>query len=67
MSDDADRASEREEQDREAALKRREPELLPVGSCYWCDSELNADRTFCDSDCRDDYQRARAAQERAGR
>ena len=66
MADDVDLASDRAERELAEALKFREPELKPIGVCYWCDSEVNADRTFCDSDCRDDYQRSRAAKKRIG-
>ncbi|MHB8915932.1 MAG: hypothetical protein ACYC4K_09000 [Thiobacillus sp.] len=66
MADEADRAEAAEEKFREYSLKHREPELIPVGACYWCDSILGSGKTFCDKDCRDDYQAARDAQTRNG-
>lgn len=67
MADDEDRASEHEEQFRAQALTYREPELLPIGSCYWCESVVSVNKIFCCVECRDDWQRVRDAQKRAGR
>lgn len=41
--------------------------LKPVGRCYYCDGFLVAGRLFCDADCRDDWQRERAAKQRSGK
>lgn len=40
------------------ALKNlpRAPELIPTGSCYYCDASV-VDGAFCDADCRDDYEK----------
>jgi hypothetical protein len=60
MSDDIDRASEREQMDRDraiAATRARSLQARPMpGKCVWCDSVTPG--VFCDTDCRDDYQRA---------
>lgn len=58
MTDDIDRACEREIQDRERALQAQaaKPVMQPCGSCYNCDVAVSG-RCFCDGDCRDDYER----------
>ena len=33
------------------------PRLLPAGGCHNCGEPVNASACFCDSDCRDDYER----------
>ena len=58
MSDDADRAEERQEEviaDALAAVKR-EPSMPFTGLCYNCDGTINRG-CFCDADCRDDFER----------
>lgn len=68
MSDEIDRASEREEFDRGVALRVRKPEhhLHPMGACHWCESIVRAGDVFCGADCRDDFERAKEARRRAG-
>lgn len=65
--DFADIASEREQIDTERAIAaaRTPPrsETVPCGQCYNCDADVPADHSFCDGDCRDDWQ----ARKRAGR
>ena len=68
--DDADRASEREDIARAAALeavRRRFDSLPPLGCCYYCGEALRAGKRFCDSDCRDDYDRQEKMRSRTGR
>lgn len=71
MSDVFDQASEREDKDREEAIRvaRRKATVLPdIGACYFCDSPTADGRRFCDADCRDGYefeQRQRRNQGRA--
>lgn len=65
--DEADRASARETQQREDALKRRYPTLPDTGCCHWCGEITGGGRRFCDVDCRDDWQRARSARQTAGK
>ncbi len=63
MTDVIDAGCEREQDDRERALaaQRNKPKMEPVGFCYNCDELVNHG-CFCDSDCRDDFERrARAA------
>ncbi|MCK9985670.1 MAG: hypothetical protein AzoDbin1_02142 [Azoarcus sp.] len=63
MPDIADLASEREQIDTAraiAAARTRAPsEPVPCGRCYNCEEAVVADATFCDADCRDDYQARR--------
>lgn len=72
MTDIIDMASDREQLDRENALRatRRaaEREKLPdTGQCHYCGEETPQGFRFCDSDCRDGWQREQAAKERSGR
>lgn len=36
---------------------RRLPELKPNGSCHWCEEKAKDNALFCDTDCRDDYEK----------
>lgn len=40
--------------------------LRPMFRCYYCNEILGARLLFCDADCRDDWQRERAARLRSG-
>lgn len=60
MSDVFDQASEKEDKDREEAIRvaRRKAAVLPdIGACYFCDSPTADGHRFCDAGCRDDYER----------
>lgn len=66
--DDADRASELEQRQRDAALagaRARRAALPPTGACYNCSAPLAGGRVFCDGECRDDYEARRRAMERS--
>ena len=68
--DDADRAADREDIAREAAVAaiRRRIEAMPsLGYCYYCGEALRAGKRFCDADCRDDYERPDKTRARPGR
>ena len=68
--DDADRAADREDIAREAAVAaiRRRIESIPsLGYCYYCGEALRAGKRFCDADCRDDYERQEKMKARNGR
>ena len=72
MSDETDKASEREELEREygirAATQAARGLFLPaVGVCYYCGEETAPGARFCNSDCRDGWQLEEAARLRAGR
>jgi hypothetical protein len=57
--DDSDKATQREEQDREVCMKyNRKPELYFIGSCYNC-SEPIARGVYCSAACRDDDEQRR--------
>lgn len=69
MTDVSDQATNREEQERERcinAVSRQNQALQPTGSCYWCEEAVEGERRFCDSDCRDMWQKQDAARKRAG-
>jgi hypothetical protein len=64
--DEADRASDREEADRDRALKAaRSIHSLPsIGACHWCHSPV--EEQFCGPECRDDWQKQQDARSRNG-
>lgn len=64
MTDPIDQACQREEEDRERALKAQaaKPRMQPCGACYNCDAVVDG-RCFCDGDCRDDYERRERAKQ----
>lgn len=69
MADDADRAGElieRTEAARISAAKVPQPTLIPTGVCYWCASDIPPGHTFCDSDCRDDWDHHRRRRKELG-
>lgn len=58
-----DQATEQEEQERERALSRREPEgPEATGLCLHCGEPLGGGARWCNCECRDDWQ----AQQRVG-
>jgi len=69
MSDVADRADWRIAQDIKAAMAhaRRMPQLEADGRCHYCDEYVAHDALFCNTDCRDDYEKEQEALRRAGR
>lgn len=62
-----DQATEREELDREMALRNRRPAgPQPCGYCHYCSEEVGPNLRWCDEHCRDDWEtEQRAARERA--
>ena len=63
--DQIDTGQEREQMDREYALRaalQHEPPLPYVGSCYNCAALLPDGVRFCDCDCRTDYERRQRAE-----
>jgi hypothetical protein len=67
MADEADQAQFIEERDRKLALQVRRPELPVTGECHYCGETIRAPRLFCESGCRDDYEREQEARRRSGR
>ena len=69
MRDVADRAEWRIAKDIEVAMAhaRRIPQLEADGRCHYCDEHVAHGALFCNTDCRDDYQKEQEALRRAGR
>lgn len=69
MRDVADRAEWRIAKDIEVAMAhaRRIPQLEADGRCHYCDDDVAHGAQFCNTDCRDDYQKEQEAKRRAGR
>lgn len=68
--DECDKASAVTEIDLQDAIERhnrtREPDLIPTGFCYWCESDIHPGHLFCDLSCMEDWQRERDARRRNG-
>ena len=66
--DDADQATNLEELLSAARLARidRNHEAKATGACLWCDQALNGPVRFCNSDCRNDWDREKKAHKRNG-
>lgn len=69
MSDIADRADWRIEKDVQNARVHvsRQAVLENDGRCHFCDELIAHALLFCNVDCRDDYDKEKAALWRAGR
>lgn len=48
------------------AAARRAPALQHDCRYHFCDEEVAVDLRFCDTDCRDDYERRLSARQRTG-
>lgn len=68
MTDIFEQGSAREEQDRELAIRfsSRLNAAPATGKCLFCGEAVGEGNRFCDSFCRDDYQRELDAQARNG-
>lgn len=68
MSDHADNADSRIYQTIDAGLAaaRRARALQSDCRCHFCDDPVDAEFLFCNSDCRDDFERYSAAARRSG-
>ena len=64
MADFADVAAEREQLDTALAIAAaRRPsstDPVPCGACHNCLEPVEAGHSFCDADCRDDWQARKA-------
>jgi len=69
MSDHADNADSRIYRTIAAGLAaaRRAPLLQPDCHCHFCDEVVEAEFLFCNSDCRDDFERLAKAAKLKGR
>lgn len=67
MADEIDRAQARDQERREDALRHRKPEAPKEGGeCLWCGDRLPVTRRWCNSECRDAWQRDQILSARAG-
>lgn len=58
MADDIDRMQEREAMFHDALIAVRKPEgPKATGHCLTCEEPVEANRRWCDADCRDDFDR----------
>lgn len=58
MSDEADIAAQQEEMALASALRvRRKAAPLPKGYCLFCDEEVEPPARWCDTECRDLWER----------
>lgn len=60
MTDIYDQATEREEIDRELAIKAAassDPHVESTGKCLECDCDVGEGVRWCSPECRDDWQR----------
>ena len=58
MSDQIDEAGDQAEFMLETALKnKKDPGPAPCGFCYNCQSSIAPGERWCDSDCRQDWER----------
>lgn len=65
--DDADRAQNDIEMVLAVALSSPWAMLKAKGICYNCENKTSPDLLFCDRDCRDDFEKRKAAQALLGR
>lgn len=71
MSDDIDRAVDLNEKLLEAKIAKQRVasqsrSLHPVGTCYYCNCQVNRGQLFCDSICGEDYESEQEARRRNG-
>lgn len=60
MPDDFDRASDQEEMQRVQALNLRKQEApASTGFCLYCEEDVPPSRRWCDTDCRDAWEKYR--------
>ena len=59
MADEVDRAAQEEEMLLAEAIKARRPTgPVPTGRCLWCDEIVGDTMRWCDTECRDQWERA---------
>lgn len=60
MADEIDRAAEQEQVLRDSAIysaRQVRNIILSTGKCLQCDTKVDGDRRWCNSDCRDDWEK----------
>ncbi|BAG41636.1 hypothetical protein [Ralstonia phage phiRSL1] len=59
--DDIDRIQDRYDHEHQQAInkirERAKKSLMPTGHCFFCGEQVKHPLLFCDSFCRDDYER----------
>ena len=65
MADDTDYATDLEEEQRQASIKRRKPVPKHNGHCLNCGMEIG--RAYCDAECREDAEYFERSKRRNGR
>jgi hypothetical protein len=61
MSDEIDKASYIEQLQRDSAIYKAryaKTKIVSTGKCLHCDAKVDGDRRWCNSDCRDDWEKA---------
>lgn len=70
LADPVDRASLEEQRNLELTIKAAlsaKPKALPyTGLCYNCSESMAPGNRFCDTDCRDDYEKRESSRSRRG-
>jgi hypothetical protein len=64
MADDIDRAADLNELYLDIALNNKpsnDPGITLTGECHNCNHSVSQDQRFCDVDCRDDWEKRKAA------
>lgn len=61
MADEADMAAARDELEAPMRLAASRKPAGPEanGSCHWCKEPVGPSLRYCDTDCRDDHERAK--------
>lgn len=59
MANEADVAQKFEQQHLAAAMSNRMPQLPKTGRCHNCSDPVPWNSAFCDSDCREDWEKRR--------
>lgn len=60
MADEVDMTAERDEREAPMRLAASRKPVGPAanGSCHWCNEPVSPTLRYCDSDCRNDHERA---------
>lgn len=67
-ADNLDLASEREELERQSAMRLRRPAgPQPKGRCHYCDEVVGDNDRWCDIHCREDWERELLLKRNAGK
>lgn len=71
MSDDLDRAQEASDMLTDASIRNIRNNtnrgLKPTGLCYYCESDVNSDKLFCNVECRQDFEQEQRLRKIAGK